>query len=103
LGGSTIYDSVAINSGVDIPGGACVPVGRRGISEVIVVNGIGATLNITSVVCDDGLVVCIGSINDYEGLSIDEMRVKIAEKYKKEHMYFRALDFIEDWYEDTKN
>ena len=62
--------------------------------------GIGDTKNITAYVCDDGLIINIGSANSYSGLPLPQMRKLIAEKYKLDHEYFLAMDLIERWYEN---
>jgi hypothetical protein len=35
-------------------------------------------------------------MNSYYGLPIDETRIEVAKKYDENHIYFKALDLLEE-------
>jgi hypothetical protein len=51
---------------------------------------------------DAGLVIVIGCLNDYQGVTIERARKAIAQKYSADHVYFVALDLAQRWYDQLK-
>ena len=94
-----ILDKSTIAEDVLIPTGSEVPRSRTNINRALAINGIGGHKQITAVDCDDGLIIGIGCMNNYEGLPIEEAREEIAKKYPDEnHLYYSALRWAQEWY-----
>ena len=51
---------------------------------------------------DEGLVIVIGCLNDYQGATIEQARQAIAEKYSVDHAYFAALELAQRWYDQLE-
>jgi len=93
--GAIIGTGAIIGALVRIGKGAFIGRHRKNVHTNIVILGIGATQNITGFLCDDGAIVTIGCQNNWQGRTIDEMRLEVAKKYPTGHEYFDALNLIE--------
>jgi NDP-sugar pyrophosphorylase family protein len=100
--GAVIERGVVIKSEVRIERGAVIGVNRKGVTDALVINGIGTTRRMTAHTSDDGLVIVIGCLNDYRGETIEQARQAIAEKYSADHAYFVALDLAQRWYDQLE-
>ena len=99
---AVIESSVRIERGAVIGGGVAIGVNRKGVTHALVINGIGTTRRMTAHTSDDGLVIVIGCLNDYQGVTVEQARKAIAEKYSADHAYFAALDLAQRWYDQLK-
>ena len=97
--GAVIESGAWIGSGVRIERGAVIGVNRKGVTDALVINGIGTTRRMTAHTSDDGLIIVIGCLNDYQGETIEQARQAIAEKYPNDHAYFAALELAQRWYD----
>ena len=97
--GAWIREDAEIGQGAVIGKGAMIGKGRKNVSDNIVIIGIGETKNITAFKCDDGLIICIGCMNDYKGLGYSETLKELVKKYTPDHEYFDAMRLIKKWYD----
>ena len=94
-----IENGVRIERGVRVERGAVIGVNRKGVTDALVINGIGTTRRMTAHTSDDGLIIVIGCLNDYQGETIEQARKAIAQKYSADHAYFAALELAQRWYD----
>jgi len=92
--GAEIGKGAIIEEGAIIGKGTIIGKGRKGVINSYNMNGFNKW-GITGYICDDGLIINIGCMNDYKGLPIDEARAEIANKYPSDHIYFDCLNLIE--------
>ena len=106
--GAWIGSGAQIKSGAEIEicawieRGAVIGVRRKGVTRTLVINGIGTTRRMTAHTSDDGLIIVIGCLNDYQGETIEQARQAIAEKYPNDHAYFAALELAQRWYDQLE-
>ena len=96
--GAFMYENSSLADRVAVPAGARIPQERKNVTRCIVIGGIGQTGNITGVACDDGLIICIGCLGDYMGVTVQGAIDAIDKKYHCSHEYFTAIQLIEKWY-----
>ena len=97
-----IESGAVIERGAQIGRGAVIGVNRKGVTHALVINGIGTTRRMTAHTSEDGLVIVIGCLNDYQGVTIEQARKAIAQKYSPDHAYFAALDLAQRWYDQLE-
>ena len=97
--GVRVERNAVIEKGAWIERGAWIGVNRKGVTDALVIKGIGTTKQMTAHTSNDGLVIVIGCLNDYRGETIEQARKAIADKYPNDHAYFVALELAQRWYD----
>ena len=101
--GAVIGAGAEIGTGVVIKAGAVIGTNRKNVTDALIINGLGSTKKMTAFISNDELIICIGCIGDYSGVSIDEAEKIIKEKYPDtKHPYYSALSLAISWYESIK-
>ena len=100
--GAWIGSGVRIGRGGQIERGAVIGVNRKGVTQALVINGIGTTRRMTAHTSKDGLVIVISCLNGHRGATIEQARKAIADKYPDNHAYFVALELAQRWYDQLE-